>query len=230
MMLATTPDESGWSKNSYDELGFESLTFTLDPISQGAPPSGLVGYVANGQVVLYWWGSAYATSYNVKRSTVSGGPYTTIATNITDPLVYYDNPPRGTYYYVVTVNATGTVSTSEVKVVANNQALWTYYTFDQNSTSSVVDSSGNGNTATLVGGASIVPGIIGNAVSLKGNGSYVRLPVGIQCGLSDFTISAWVYMNSITNWMRLFDFGFGEERYMFFTVQSGSGSSFQVGK
>ena len=127
MMLAATPDGSALGGNSYDELGLESLTFTRDPISQGAPPSGLVGYLVNGQVVLYWWGSAYATSYNVKRSTVSGGPYTTIATNITDPLVYYDNPPRGTYYYVVTVNATGTVSSSQVKVVANNQALWTYY-------------------------------------------------------------------------------------------------------
>ena len=230
MMLAATPDANACSSGGCDQLGVESLTFTLDPISQGAPPSGLVGYVANGQVVLYWWGSAYATSYNVKRGIVSGGPYTTIATNITDPLVYYDNPPRGTYYYVVTVNATGTVSSSEVKVVANNQALWTYYTFDQNSTSSVVDSSGNGNTATLVGGASIVPGIIGNAVSLYGNGSYVRLPVGIQCGLVDFTISAWVYMNSISNWMRLFDFGFGNERYTFFSVQTGSGSAFKVSK
>ena len=227
-MLTETPDGNGLSGSSYDQLGFESLTFTLDPISQGAPPSGLVGHLVNGQVELYWWGSAYATSYNVKRGTVSGGPYTTIATNITDPLVYYDNPPRGTYYYVVTVNATGTVSSSEVKVVANNLTLWTYYTFDQNSVSSV-DSSGNGNTATLVGGASIVPGIVGNAVSLSGNGSYVSLPVGIQCGLTDFTITAWVYMNSISSWMRLFDFGFGTMRYMMFTVQSGSGSSFQVG-
>ena len=228
-MLAATPDGSALGRNSYDELGLESLTFTRDPISQGAPPSGLVGHLVNGQVVLYWWGSAYATSYNVKRGTVSGGPYTTIATNITDPLVYYDNPPRGTYYYVVTVNATGTVSSREVKVVANNRALWTYYTFDENSVSSV-DSSGNGNTATLVGGASIVPGIVGNAVSMSGNGSYVRLPVGIQCGLSDFTITAWVYMNSVNNGMRLFDFGFGTNRYMMFTVQSGSGSIFQVGK
>ena len=37
-----------------------------------------------------------------------------------------------------------------------------------------------------------VPGKIGNAVKLSGNGEYVNLPSGIVSGLNDFTISAWV--------------------------------------
>jgi hypothetical protein len=35
-----------------------------------------------------------------------------------------------------------------------------------------------------------VPGEIGNALKLSGNGEYVNLPSGIVSGLHDFTISA----------------------------------------
>ena len=62
----------------------------------------------NQQVSLAWTASTGATSYNVKRATTNGGPYTTVAspagTSYTDT-----NVTNGTaYYYVVTaVNATG---------------------------------------------------------------------------------------------------------------------------
>jgi hypothetical protein len=70
----------------------------------------------NAQVSLSWNASAGATSYNVKRGTASGGPYTTVssptATNYTDT-----NVTNGTtYYYVVSaVNANGeSANSSEV--------------------------------------------------------------------------------------------------------------------
>ena len=43
-------------------------------------PTGLVATPGNAQVVLSWTAAARATSYNVKRATVSGGPYTTVGT------------------------------------------------------------------------------------------------------------------------------------------------------
>ena len=50
-----------------------------------------------------------ATGYKVKRSTTAGGPYTTIASNVTGTSYEDDNVMNGTtYYYVVTaVGANG---------------------------------------------------------------------------------------------------------------------------
>jgi hypothetical protein len=96
----------GPNSGGYDQLGYGTLTCTRDPIAVGAPPSGLTAIVGAGQVVLSWWGTAYATSYNVKRSTTAGGPYTTIVTGITDSLTFADaSAATGTYYYVVTAVA-----------------------------------------------------------------------------------------------------------------------------
>ena len=68
-----------------------------------------------------------------------------------------------------------------------------------------------------------VPGEIGNAVSLSGNGEYVNLPAGIVSGLNDFTISAWVNPSANTAWSRVFDFGTGTNDYMFLTLSAGGG-------
>ncbi len=68
-----------------------------------------------------------------------------------------------------------------------------------------------------------VPGKIGNAVQLSGNGEYIDLPNGIVSGLHDFTISAWVNPSANTPWSRLFDFGTGTNDYMFLTLSAGGG-------
>lgn len=78
--------------------------------STGVPPTptGLATTPGNNQVGLGWSASAGATSYNVKRATVNGGPYGTISTptttNYTDAMA-----GNGTnYYYVVSaVNISG---------------------------------------------------------------------------------------------------------------------------
>ena len=36
---------------------------------------------------------------------------------------------------------------------------------------------------------------------------------GIVANISDFSISAWVYQNSVTTWARVFDFGSGDGNY-----------------
>jgi cellulose 1,4-beta-cellobiosidase len=77
------------------------------------PPAVLTATPDNGQVALSWSASSGATSYNVKRATVSGGPYTTIAspgaTSYTDTQVSNGT----TYYYVVSaVNSAGVCVTA----------------------------------------------------------------------------------------------------------------------
>jgi len=63
----------------------------------------------NAQVSLSWNVSAGASSYNVKRSTTSGGPYTTIASGVGTTSYLNTGLNNGTtYYFVVSaVNAIG---------------------------------------------------------------------------------------------------------------------------
>src|SRR5271157_3374577 len=73
-----------------------------------AAPAGLQATAGNAQISLTWNASSGATSYNVKRSTTNGGPYTTIASPAT-PSYTNTGLTNGTpYYYVVTaVNSSG---------------------------------------------------------------------------------------------------------------------------
>src|SRR5208283_2016346 len=67
-----------------------------------AAPTALQATAGNAQVALTCNASTGATSYNVKRSTTNGGPYSTIAspttTNYTSTGLTNGTP----YYYVVT--------------------------------------------------------------------------------------------------------------------------------
>jgi fibronectin type 3 domain-containing protein len=85
-------------------------TFTVTHGSTApAAPTGLTATAGNAQVSLSWAASSGATSYNVKRSTTNGGPYTTVASGVTTTSVIDASLTNGTtYYYVVTaVNAIG---------------------------------------------------------------------------------------------------------------------------
>jgi predicted phosphodiesterase len=82
-----------------------------------AAPTGLTATAGNAQVSLSWTASSGATSYNVKRGTVSGGPYTTVAPGVTSTSITDTGLTNGTtYYYVVSaVNAIGeSVNSSQV--------------------------------------------------------------------------------------------------------------------
>jgi TatA/E family protein of Tat protein translocase len=65
-----------------------------------APPTGVSAKPGHGQVALSWNASSGASSYNVKRSGTSGGPYallvSTGSTSYTD-----EGLANGTYYYVI---------------------------------------------------------------------------------------------------------------------------------
>ncbi|RDK02915.1 LamG-like jellyroll fold domain-containing protein [Paraburkholderia lacunae] len=215
----------GPNSGGYDQLGYGTLTCTLDAIASGAAPSALSASASAGQVILSWWGTAYATSYNVKRGTTSGGPYTSIASGVTDLLSYTDSGlAAGTYYYVVTaVTSSGETAASNEAVAVTAVQLQTWLTFDESSGTSAADSSGNGHTGTLVGGASRAAGKKGNAVSLDGSTGYVSLPGNLVADVSDFTIAAWVYWNAAKTWERVFDFGSGTGRYMMLTPRANSG-------
>ena len=72
-------------------------------------PSGLAATPGNGQVGLTWTAASGATGYSVHRGTTSGGPYTTIQSNVVGTSTTDTGLANGTtYYYVVTgTNAQG---------------------------------------------------------------------------------------------------------------------------
>lgn len=100
-----------------------------------------------------------------------------------------------------------------------------HYQFNETSGTTAADSTGNGKTASLAGGATWVAGRSGNAVNLSGSAQYATLPSGILAGATAFTVAAWVRLDAIANWARLFDFGSGTGVNMFFVPRSGSGTA-----
>lgn len=89
-----------------DAFDIDSTGYVIGNISA---PSITAASNENSRVSLNWISVSNATGYNIKRSLTSGGPYTTIASNVTGATFTDPNVVNGTtYYYVVTaVNAAG---------------------------------------------------------------------------------------------------------------------------
>ncbi|UVH56968.1 alginate lyase family protein [Variovorax paradoxus] len=212
-----------------DQLGFGTLTFTRDPLAAQGKPSGLTARVRGTQVVLSWWGCPDAQSYSVKRASTAGGPYSTIAPDITDTLTFTDSSVVAGevwYYVIVAVTASGESAASNEERAAIKAELLMQLKFDEASGTTAADATGRFGASALQGGAAWVAGREGNAVVLDGKaGSYVALPAGVVSkDLADFSITAWLYIDSLATWSRVFDFGSGERRYMMLTARSNSGT------
>ena len=91
-----------------------------------SPPSGLGGKMIDGAVTLTWNASVYANTYTVKRSTTSGGPYTTVATDLTGVTFSESNlAATGNYYYVVTaLNEAGESVNSPQASISDAYSQW----------------------------------------------------------------------------------------------------------
>jgi len=85
------------------------------------------------------------------------------------------------------------------------------------------DDSIDGNNGTLVNGATYAPGMVGQAFSLDGVNDYVDLGSSTAFDLADFTLDAWVYIDSSTNT--------GERRLISrddYTVEGGDGREYYL--
>lgn len=118
---------TGWAWNSPGSCGFPSIIadwngtpstmgqpehdrlLSYASASPAAPPTNLTATAGNAQVSLSWTGSTGVTSYNVKRSTTSGGPYSNVATGVTSTSFTDTGLTNGTtYFYLVSaVNSNG---------------------------------------------------------------------------------------------------------------------------
>ncbi|MEO8616472.1 MAG: PA14 domain-containing protein [Luteolibacter sp.] len=129
--LSHAPDESGapgaWieistsgaeiSSTAYIGLAttsgspvFDQVSVTNFNITLPTAPPEVTATAGNGQVVLNWLPTSGASTYTVKRSSVSGGPYTVIASGLTTLGFTHGGLINGApYFYVVSaVNTLGT--------------------------------------------------------------------------------------------------------------------------
>lgn len=111
-VIVTLPGYAPVTKTFVLDPGSSTYTVTIEVDGEPtapAAPTNLTATAGNEQVALSWKASSGATSYNVKRTTTSGGPYTTIASDVTATSYTDKNVTNGTtYYYVVSAeNATG---------------------------------------------------------------------------------------------------------------------------
>ncbi len=113
---------------SVDEFQIFARALTAAEISTlAAPPSapaGLSATAGEAQVALSWSAVSGATSYSVKRASVSGGPYATVATGLTATAHTDTGLVNGTtYYYIVTAHQGVAESARSAQVSATPVAL-----------------------------------------------------------------------------------------------------------
>ncbi len=117
LLFGAISSGGGYFNGSLDDIKLYSCTLSDGQVfalynnfikPPPSAPTNMNGTGGNGQVQLNWWAAPDAGSYNVKRSSFAGGPYT-ILTNVTSTsfidttVTNYD-----AYYYVVSgVNLAG---------------------------------------------------------------------------------------------------------------------------
>jgi hypothetical protein len=116
--VVTAVDATGESGNSNQATATPAAAAPIAP----AAPLNLTATGGNQQVSLTWTASTGATSYNVKRATTNGGPYTTVASpagsSYTDTTVTNGT----TYDYVVTAVSAGGESANSNQASATPSA------------------------------------------------------------------------------------------------------------
>ena len=111
-----------------------------------APPTALTATAGSGQVNLSWTATAstYATGYQVRRGTASGGPYSQIATvGGRSTTTYSDTTATGTVFYVVLATYQSWTSVNSNEATATTSGIVTTpYT---NCTAQAFDTGGHNN-------------------------------------------------------------------------------------
>jgi hypothetical protein len=117
--LARDRDFAGWIDDFRFYTGAGDSSFVESVRQAAVGPAGLTAVPGNNQVILTWNALLGVTSYNIKRSTVSGGSYTTISTPGTVTGTSYTDSTafNGTTYFYVISAAT---SISEASETANS--------------------------------------------------------------------------------------------------------------
>ncbi|MCM1107800.1 MAG: RICIN domain-containing protein [Clostridium sp.] len=189
-----------------------------------AAPDGLTAQPLPAAIRLSWNPAAAATStFTLLRSETSGSDYCIIARNLTDTSFVDNKAEIGhTYYYIVkTVDQSFNTSASSDEVAAtptDAETLVANYDFEEQ----LFDRTHCCNHASTLNNPSYVVGKTGQyALNLDGSTGFAQLPATIV-NHRQLTIATWFYWSGGEAWQRIFDFGNGEDEYIFLTPNAGS--------
>jgi hypothetical protein len=93
-------------------------------------------------VELSWWGSAYATGYEVQRASSTSGPFSLLAT-VDEARTYTDTPSNGTWYYrVVAIAGPSRLTGTDVVRATLPSELWMRLPLNEGTGTKAADASG----------------------------------------------------------------------------------------
>ena len=121
-LAAQAPITNVGSSFTYSIQPSNIVTFVGTPLP--ATPTGLSATAGNSVVNLTWNAVAGATSYNVNRATVSGGPYTTVASTSATNCSDGGLAAQTTYYYVVSAIQGGGQSADSLEASATTPLFY----------------------------------------------------------------------------------------------------------
>jgi hypothetical protein len=215
-----------------DKNGNNNQMWRLIPVGSAielqAPvaPANLTATNNSVSVLLNWTANTEADlkGYTILRRDSVNGLFNTIARNVTSNSFVDNSVIAGNEYsYAIraTDNSLNQSPLSNVVTVnpITKNVLVARLKLEGNSKDSTVHL----NHGVVSGNIAYAAGRIGTAALLNGSNSFIQLPY--TCANSkEITISTWVNWYGTTTWQRIFDFGNGENEYMFLTPKSGSGT------
>ncbi len=190
------------------------------PTSVKATPTGSV-------INLTWNASTDedVTGYCVLRAATLDGEWNTIARNVTDTSFVDNTVTQGqTYEYKIrAVDYSQNRSNRKEEIVSacttDKKELVANYAFEN----SLEDKTSHLMHCDHYGKTTYATGKMGeNALKLNGNTNFVQLPTAIA-HREEMTIALWMKWYSGGMWQRIFDFGNGEQQYMFLTANADNG-------
>ena len=174
-----------------------------------AAPSGLLATQNTGSVLLEWIANTEedVAGYTVLRSTSEGGPYNTIARNVSTTSFVDNTVLEGVdYYYTIRAvdkSLNRSAYSNEIYALATGDDVQiARLAFEGD----VSDSSVNLNNGASYGTIEYVEGKVGSeAVLLDGSNNFIQLPSTIA-NHKDISIATWVKWNGGARWAPIFAF------------------------
>ena len=195
--------------------------------SKPKAPTGLMATSTGSTINLSWDANTDSdlAGYLVLRATEPEGEWNTIARNVIGT-TFVDNTVssgQSYTYKIVAVdysqNRSRKASDTVTACTTDNKEMIAGYSFENN----LYDQTDHLMHCDLYGKATYSTGKRdNNALQLNGNTNYVQLPTAIA-HREEMTIALWLKWFPGNNWQRVFDFGNGEQQYMFLTPKADNG-------